>query len=400
MMNLRIALSGIYFLSQMVFLSAQNKSIIFQKTTFADIKKKAQVENKLIFVDAFTTWCGPCKYMAKNIFTNDTVADFYNTNFVNAKIDMEKGEGIELAKLYEVNCYPNLLFIDGNGKLVHRIAGAMPAQSFIELGKTALSGKETYLDYQSKYNADKNNTTNLFNYIRAMSMSCMEAEPQVKQYFSMQKDEDLLSDQNWQMIQEHTGDLQSREFLYVMNNRRAFEEKYTSKVVSDKINNVHYATLMSQIRSKSFDEKKYSETKEQISKQSTSETPIILFETDAALYQSKKNWKAYGDLVSENTEKYFSTNADRLNSIAWTVFENINDKSVLEKAESWAKKSVELEEGYANTDTYANLLFKNGKKEEALKAANQSIDLAKAAGLSKEDYKDTETLISKIRKSK
>lgn len=380
--------------------NAQNKSIVFEKTSFADIKKKALAENKLIFVDAYTTWCGPCKYMAKNIFTNDTVADFYNTNFVNAKIDMEKGEGIELAKLYEVNCYPNLLFIDGNGKLVHRIAGAMPAQPFIELGKIALSGKETYLDYKTKYEADKQNPAHMFHYIQAMSMSCMEAEPLVKQYFSMQKDEDLINEQNWQMIQEHTNNIQSREFLYVMNNRKAFEERYTEKAVANKINNVHYATLISQVRSKSFDEKKYAELKQQITKQSTPETPIIIFETDAALYQSKKNWKTYGALVAENTDKYFSTNPDRLNSIAWTVFENVNDKPVLEKAEAWAKKSVELEEGYANTDTYANLLFKNGKKEEALKAANRSVELAKAAGLSKQDYKETEALILKIRKTK
>ena len=57
----------------------------------------------------------PCKQMAKSVFTNDAVADYYNTNLVNAKIDMEKGEGLEIAKLYEVKCYPNLLFIDGNG---------------------------------------------------------------------------------------------------------------------------------------------------------------------------------------------------------------------------------------------------------------------------------------------
>lgn len=73
--------------------------------------------------------------MAKNVFTNDAVADFYNFSFINAKIDMEQGEGIEIAKQYEVKCYPNLLFIDGDGNLVHRIAGSMSAKEFINLGK-------------------------------------------------------------------------------------------------------------------------------------------------------------------------------------------------------------------------------------------------------------------------
>lgn len=84
------------------FAFAQNREIHFEHTAWKEILAKAKKENKLIMVDAFTTWCGPCKWMAKNTFTNDTVADFYNSKFVNAKIDMEKGEGLDIAKQYEV----------------------------------------------------------------------------------------------------------------------------------------------------------------------------------------------------------------------------------------------------------------------------------------------------------
>ena len=100
------------FLSLSIIAVSQNKDINFEHGTFAEIKAKAKKENKLIFVDAYTTWCGPCKQMAKTVFTNDAVADFYNFSFINAKIDMEKGEGIEIAKQYEVKCYPNLLFME------------------------------------------------------------------------------------------------------------------------------------------------------------------------------------------------------------------------------------------------------------------------------------------------
>ena len=90
---------------------SQTKTLAFEHGTFQEIKAKALKENKLIFIDAYTVWCGPCKQMAINVFTDDAVANYYNANLINAKIDMEKGEGIEIAKLYEVNCYPNLLFI-------------------------------------------------------------------------------------------------------------------------------------------------------------------------------------------------------------------------------------------------------------------------------------------------
>jgi thioredoxin-related protein len=73
--------------------------------------------------------------MAKNIFTLKSVGDHYNANFVNAKIDMEKGEGIDIAKKYDVKVFPTYLFIDGNGELVHRTVGYVPRKNLYNLQK-------------------------------------------------------------------------------------------------------------------------------------------------------------------------------------------------------------------------------------------------------------------------
>lgn len=113
--------------------------IKFEDSDFKTILAKAKKENKLIFLDAYTTWCGPCKLMAKNVFTLKSVGEHYNANFVNAKIDMEKGEGIDIAKKYEVKVFPTYLFIDGDGKLVHRTIGYVPEKEFIQFAKDAIS---------------------------------------------------------------------------------------------------------------------------------------------------------------------------------------------------------------------------------------------------------------------
>ena len=76
-----------------VGVDAQNRSIVFREGNWEKILKQAKKEKKLIFVDCYTSWCGPCKMLAKNVFTQDKVADFYNTEFVCVKMDMEKGEG-------------------------------------------------------------------------------------------------------------------------------------------------------------------------------------------------------------------------------------------------------------------------------------------------------------------
>lgn len=99
---------------------------------------KARQENKLIFIDAYTTWCGPCKYLSKNIFTQQSVGDYYNDNFINVKINMEKAPvGPQVDAKYSIRAYPSLLFVNSNGKLVHKVEGAGDANYVLNIAKVA-----------------------------------------------------------------------------------------------------------------------------------------------------------------------------------------------------------------------------------------------------------------------
>jgi len=101
---------------------------------------EAKKENKLIFLDAYTTWCGPCKYMQEEIFPLASVGKFYNASFINIKMDMEIGEGPDLASSFQLVAVPTLLFINGDGKIVYRYEGAVKGRELIALGKKALHG--------------------------------------------------------------------------------------------------------------------------------------------------------------------------------------------------------------------------------------------------------------------
>jgi len=120
-----------------VFAYAQ-KGIQFFHGTWKEVLAESKKQNKPIFVDAYTTWCGPCKYMAANVFTNDSVGAYYNANFINYKFDMEKGEGPEFAGKYRITAYPTLLYINAEGKVVHRVIGGKQPDQFIEDGKRAM----------------------------------------------------------------------------------------------------------------------------------------------------------------------------------------------------------------------------------------------------------------------
>ena len=128
-------------LSLVIMLSLQltkAQSINFNKGSWDDMLAKAKTANKLIFADVYAVWCGPCRGMAKNIFTQAKVADKYNTRFINYMVDAEKGEGIKLAEKYQVTGFPTYLFIDDKGNLVYKIEGARPADKFIQEAENAL----------------------------------------------------------------------------------------------------------------------------------------------------------------------------------------------------------------------------------------------------------------------
>lgn len=144
------------------------QGIEFEHGTFQEALDKAKKENKLVFMDCYTSWCGPCKHLAKTVFTQKEVGDYFNAKFVNVKMDMEKGEGIELHKKYGVKAFPTLLFIDANGKEVHKIVGGVPAQDLINGAKAALNPSMRIEAFQEKYKNGNRNYDFLISYLSVL----------------------------------------------------------------------------------------------------------------------------------------------------------------------------------------------------------------------------------------
>lgn len=113
--------------------------IHFESMTFEEAMKEAKKTGKLIFIDAYTDWCGPCKRMAATTFKDPEVAALFNKNFINIKVEMEKDkDGPELARRYRVVAYPTLLFVDGNGKLVKQSIGMKNSNQLTALANSLL----------------------------------------------------------------------------------------------------------------------------------------------------------------------------------------------------------------------------------------------------------------------
>ena len=128
-------------LASFATLLEKGEGIDFDHGPFSEVLARAKREGKLVFMDCFTSWCGPCRMMASVVFPRKDVGDAVNPRFVSFKCDMEKGEGIELAKKYGVKVYPTLLVLDADGNLLHTLTGARSPQELIRMAEQVTAEK-------------------------------------------------------------------------------------------------------------------------------------------------------------------------------------------------------------------------------------------------------------------
>ena len=367
------------------------KGIVFQHEGWQKILAQAQQKNQIIVVDAYTTWCGPCKWMAANVFTNDTVAAFYNKNFLCVKLDMEQGEGLKFAETYSVRAYPTYLFINGEGKVLHQAAGSMPAQKFIALGETALNPATQMRTRDLAY--EKGNRDPQFLYDMAFAKADAAAP------YATYADAYLLAQPDWttamaqRVIFELIDDPDNKGFRYLIDHRKEFEATYGERKVATKVAEGIGAQVTTTVQN---DPKNGWEKAEKIYKQYFGKNAGEMLASFKVEFYTKqgnqlKSMEAMGDYI----DKYVGDNWEKLNEAAWAFYENTDDKKLLKKALGWAKKSVKINPNFYNNDTLAALYYKLKDKTNAKAAAETAIQAAKKFG---NDSSETKALLEKINK--
>lgn len=121
---------------------AGDKGIVFIEQDWDKALKQAKTEKKLVFLDIYATWCGPCKLLKKNTFTDEKAAAFFNKNFVNVSVDGEKGVGPQLAQKFSIQAYPSLIVADAEGNPVLYTMGYIDANTLIQFAEAALKKKQ------------------------------------------------------------------------------------------------------------------------------------------------------------------------------------------------------------------------------------------------------------------
>lgn len=374
----------------------QDRKIEFRQLTWAETLEASKAEDKPIFVDCYTTWCGPCKWMTANIFTNNSVADYFNENYIAVKFDMEKGEGIELAKQFKIRAYPTLIFTDAKEEILFVSVGAnQDPKSYIANAKQALNPEGNLPYYQANKDEIFDNPKKMLGYFKTMSSANMVSQSDVDAYFKQFPVKDWASESNWEIITMTVRDGNNEVFKTIVANDKIFIDKHGNEA-SDFMANIYFYDLANMFYRAKTDEQKtaYAKKKEEVLSSSFSQIDKVAFMINSFEAERTGEWETFCKLNAENGLKYYGDDADQLNGIAWSIFEHTENTTYLNSALAMAEKATEMSDSHAIMDTYANLLLVTGNPQKALEIETKALELAEKEG---SDTKSYEEVIGKIK---
>lgn len=150
--------------------------------TFEEALSAQKKNPKKIFVDAYTVWCGPCKMLDKNTFSNADVVEYINENYYAVKFNAQGNKKInfkgkeytnpsydpkkankrnsshQLASFFRINAYPTMLFLDEEATFLTPVKGYKTPQQlelYLKLFATDayknLKTKEAWSTYQQSF---------------------------------------------------------------------------------------------------------------------------------------------------------------------------------------------------------------------------------------------------------
>lgn len=243
----------------------------FRSITYDEAIAAAKAENKLVFIDFYTDWCGPCKRMTKEVFPQKEVGDYMNQKFICIKLNAEK-EGKELADLYKVAAYPTFIAIDADKNIVLTKVGGGDAKEFIADIDRMLDPERSPERMKARYEGGER-TPKLIESYTAYLMSEIhnrhDGEELLDQvykiihdYFNGLTDTEKLAHENLFVYTDHLRSVDDEIAQYMVTHRNDFDEQ-SQKEINETIDKLYYMEMYNYLSG----EKKYEATTYQALKQ-------------------------------------------------------------------------------------------------------------------------------------
>ena len=392
---------------------ATDTTMQFREVNYSQIFEIAKQEQKDVLLYFCFYGCGPCKKMENTTFKNKKVIEFIDSNYVSFKVNIGKDYGIEINKNYHIKQFPAFIFLDAEGKLIHKIIGFYEPKEFIVQALNAHNLTNSLSSLKQQYKNGNRESGFLFEYTYKLRNANELDSLVVNEYLLTQTINDLSLEKNIKYIYEFAINKRnfyisfgSRAYQFMDSNRSLFESYFDLEQVDTRLMFITQREVYRAINMKDKDSfykaleslKKYDTGQDYNFKEMNGGITMwtykkaLIRDAEIAFYESMEDIEKYNETVDLYVSEVWN-DSEALNIIAWRYYEGFYKIQNLELAIKCVKRSIELNSNYNNNDTYAALLFKMGKYELALKQAENAIVLAKKDNI---DFQETTKLIEKI----
>ena len=382
----------------LVSLLLLNLTVSGQELNFTELKSSqdwqkaksdANSSGKDIFLDIYASWCGPCKMMDANVYTNPKLAEYYNANYINLKVDGESEFGEELASLYKLTAFPSLYFINSEEVLIYEAIGYRDAEQLISSGENVKNSGKRYLELLSLMKSasiSKEESKELLDLVVKFENKFVLGQLS-KELIAGFTEVDILNPENKAVIMAVGGDVNSEPVLTVMKNPDTLKiiwgvnefNQYLSEVFNV---SMQQATgnadeeLMEKIAME-FVPVYMADNTERISEAQLTTRKIYFAETG--------NWESYIKAVEKYKEEFQKENPRFLYLESYYIIENqIFEPILLDKANEWLSQVITLQPDF---ESYFLCAIVNTYREDT-EAAKKWMNMAESVALT-EDERDS-----------
>lgn len=357
------------------------EAIKFEELPFKDLIAKAKKEKKIVFLDAYASWCGPCKMMERNVFTQKSVGDYFNANFVNARFDMEKGEGRDIAVKYGVRSYPTYLFLNGDGELVSQNFGYMEGSMFLTMAQDVNSPNNKKGSLKERFAKGEKDPEFLINIMKLNSSSDFNFAKQASErYFENKKATEEFTKDDVGLLLFFLKSTEDKNYKVFADRKAEIIKFLPEETYKEFDNQIKLGKIVEQSidqQNKKINEDYFMKNAEPLVGKHDAE--VKLNQMKLAYYEQNANFPEYEKAALAYYKNSEAFEPNELLKAAWVFAEHIKTQSSLKKAAEWAEKSVMRGESSENTYILAKLYFLTGNKEMAKTYAEMSKNMAAQA---------------------
>lgn len=411
----------ICFLNQ----AQQSNGIKFEKKnlTWKDVKQKAKNEKKYIFIDAYTTWCGPCRYMSKNIFPQKEVGDFFNENFISIalQIDTTKNDSKiikswykdakMIADSYKIKVFPTYLFLNQDGILMHTITGASENKDdFIAKSKNAINPLTRYTNLKEDFKNGRRDSTFLLLLINAARDASDDSLLHASINYYLNTQDNLLSTQNISLIAEATSKSGDKGFDVLLNHPKevdavigrerrtgilkmiSFDEDVFPVIMINGKKTVYGGGLMIYGGGEMNTDVDWNAVKTTLNLKYGTFSKSMLLNGKLKYYEWLKDWKNFNNLMLNYRSKEDNIDTNLINNMAIKLIGDCEDKESFKNAIEWSSILTTDKTKPYFLRTYSQVLYMAGERDSAIHFMKEYFRISNKSG------KATDEIIEKMRK--